>query len=200
ALDRMALCAFGRLLSLADSFDRSPRGRLRELARHQVVAQVALGDVYHRALGAQRLHVRQQNRFWHGLAVVVAAFAARAVVATALVDVRQQCELTRALDSARDLHLMAAAGAGDAPGADLALLRDEPAQGRHVLVVDLLDLVAAVLAGLAPPAARASLLVATADGLAATACLGHQKPPTPRRGACSRELRLIAFNGPGCAG
>src|SRR5512133_3739941 len=58
-------------------------------------------------------------------------------------DVRQQRELTRALDSARELALMAAARSRDPPRADLAALGDEPAQRRNVLVVDLVDLVAA---------------------------------------------------------
>src|SRR5207245_1958446 len=72
-------------------------------------------------------------------------------------------------------HLVAAAGAGDAARADLALLRDEPAQRGDVLVVDLLDLVAAVLAGLAPPAPEPALLVAPAWRLAAPPGLGHQR-------------------------
>src|SRR5436190_3892082 len=74
---------------------------------------------------------------------------------------------------------MAPASAGDAPRADLALLGDELAQRRDVLVVDLLDLVAAVLAGLAPPAARPALPVTAAKRLAAPACLGHQRPIPP---------------------
>src|SRR6478672_3706246 len=102
------------------------------------------------------------------IAVAVAAFAARSVLATALVHVRQQRELARALDGPRDLHLVAPARAGDPSRADLALLGDELAQRGDVLVVDLVDLVAAVLAGLAP-----------ADRLAASARLCHQR--TPRR-------------------
>ena len=58
------------------------------------------------------------------------------------------------LTRGRDLALVAAARAGDAPRADLAALGDEAAQRRGVLVVDLLDLVLAVRAGLAPPASR----------------------------------------------
>ena len=52
-----------------------------------------------------------------------------------------------------------------------------------VLVVDLLDLVAAVLARLAPAAAGSALLVAPAHRLAASACLGHQRPPRVRPAA-----------------
>ena len=116
----------------------------------------------------------------HGRIIPIAAiapFAARAVLATALVHVRQQRQLTRALDGASDLHLMAPARAGDPARADLALLRDELAQRDDILVVDLVDLVAAVLTGLAPSAADPTLLVAPANRLAATACLGHQRTP-----------------------
>jgi hypothetical protein len=65
---------------------------------------------------------------------------------------------SRALDSARELALMAAARSRDPPRADLAALGDEPAQRRNVLVVDLVDLVAAVRAGLAPTRGRSVLL------------------------------------------
>src|SRR5258708_37675298 len=97
------------------------------------------------------------------VAVAGAALAARPVLAATLVHIRQQRELARALDGPRDLHLMAPARAGDPPRADLALLGDELAQRRDVLVVDLIDLVAAVLAGLAPAAADAALLFPPAD-------------------------------------
>src|ERR1700704_4496233 len=83
------------------------------------------------------------------LTVAVAAVAPRTVLAPTLVDVGQQRELASALDGARDLHLVAPAGARDPARANLALLRDELAQRGDILVVDLLDLVAAVLAGLA---------------------------------------------------
>jgi hypothetical protein len=80
------------------------------------------------------------------LAFAVAAVAPRTVLAPALVDVGQQRQLAGALDGARDLHLVAPAGARDPARADLALLGDELAQRGDVLVVDLLDLVAAELA------------------------------------------------------
>src|SRR5262249_44796552 len=129
------------------------------------------------------------------LAFAVAAFApSAAVLAAALVDVGQQRELARALDRAGDLDLVAAAGAGDAARADLALLGDELAQGRDVLVVDLLDLVAALLARLAPPAPRTALLVAPAHRLAASACLGHQRTG-PRLRRCSGEWADVAGKG-----
>src|SRR6185312_2591849 len=114
------------------------------------------------------------------VAVAVAAVAPRAVLATALVDVGQQRELTGALDRARDLHLVAPARAGDPARADLALLGDELAQRGDVLVVDLLDLVAAVLTGLAPAAADPALLVAPANRLATSARLCHQRAPRAR--------------------
>jgi hypothetical protein len=61
---------------------------------------------------------------------------------------------------ARDLALMAAARSRDPPRADLAALGDEPAQRRNVLVVDPVDLVTAVRAGLAPTRGRSVLPVA----------------------------------------
>src|SRR6516225_10406624 len=81
----------------------------------------------------------------------LAAFPA---LVRALGDVRQQRKLARALDSARDLALMPAARSRDPARADLAALGDEPAQRRNVLVVDPVDLVPAVRAGLAPTRGR----------------------------------------------
>ena len=118
-------------------FDRALRRRLGQLARDQVVAQVALGDVDDAALLAERARrpagVSLQASRALPVAVAVAAFTApaRAVVAAALVDVRQQRELTGALDRTGDLDLVAPAGAGDPPRADLALLGDELAQRRR---------------------------------------------------------------------
>src|SRR5262249_32621694 len=118
-------------------------------------------------------------------AFAVAAFApAAAVLAAALVDVGQQGQLARALYRARDLHLVAAARARDPARPDLALLRHELPQRRAVLVVDLLDLVPAVLARLAPSAPGTALLVAPAYRLAASARLGHQRTG-PRARRCS---------------
>src|SRR5882724_4428307 len=65
-------------------------------------------------------------------------------------DVRQERHLTCALDGDGYLPLVPTARAGDAPGADLAPLRDVPAQLVHVLVVDLVDLVLAEEARLPP--------------------------------------------------
>src|SRR5438270_1527576 len=178
AFGRVALRALFCRLALADRFDRAARRRLGELARQEVIAQVALRYVDDGALLAEVLDLLEEYRFGHrrlslAVAVAVAAFAPRAVVAPALVDVRQQRELASALDSARDLDLVTAARAGDPPRADLALLGDELAQRRDVLVVDLLDFVAAVLARLSPAARRTALLVAAPNRLAAPARLRH---------------------------
>ena len=119
-----------------DRFDRAPRGRLGELARNQVVAQVALRDVDHRC-PARRAARRPCRSIASGIAtrlpvaVAVAAVAPGAVVAAALVHVGQQRQLARALDGARDLDLVAPARARDPPRADLALLGDELAQRRR---------------------------------------------------------------------
>ena len=86
----------------------------------------------------------------------------------AIETVRQR-QLACALDRPRDLHLVAPAGARDAARADLALLGDELAQRGDVLVVDLLDFVAAVLTGLAPPAAGPPAPLAPAGRLASSA-------------------------------
>src|ERR1019366_8626456 len=107
----------------------------------------------------------------------VAAVTPGAVVAAPLVHVGQQRQLASALDRASDLHLVAPARPGDPPRAALALLGDELPQRRYVLVVDLLFLVAPVLARLAPAAAGGALLVSPANRLAATACFGHQRSP-----------------------
>src|SRR4051812_37154980 len=112
------------------------------------------------------------------VAVAVAVTVATPAAATLAldrqgVDVGQQGELAGALDRARQLDLVAPAGAGDPPGADLALLRDVLAQGRDVLVVDLLDLVPAERAGLAPAAAGSAPLVTSPGRLAAVSLLGQ---------------------------
>src|SRR6476646_4829689 len=56
---------------------------------------------------------------------------------------RDHRDPARALDGGRDLHLVPAAGAGDAAAADLALLGDVAAQLGDVLVVDLRDVILA---------------------------------------------------------
>src|SRR5205809_7684482 len=76
------------------------------------------------------------------------AIAARSAVG----HVREKAELAGSFDGARKLGLMAAAGPGDPGGADLAFVADRPPQRADVLVVDDVDLLATVGAGLAPSA------------------------------------------------
>src|SRR3954463_13140377 len=120
------------------------------------------------------------SRIASGIALALLAIAAvPATAPTALgallagiADVGQQRDLSRPLDRLGELVLVATAGTADPAGADLAALGHEAAQGRDVLVVDLLDLVLAVRAGLAPAGTGAALLVAPPCGLG-SACFGH---------------------------
>src|SRR5829696_1804953 len=96
------------------------------------------------------------------VAVVAPRAAALVAVLAVVADVRQQRDLARPLDRRGDLVLVPAAGARDAARADLAAVRHVLAQRRDVLVVDLIDLVAAVAAGLAAPGAGPALLVTPA--------------------------------------
>jgi hypothetical protein len=87
------------------------------------------------------------------VAVAVAAIAisaATAVLAPALRHVWQQRELASTLHGASNLALVAAARAGDPARANLAAIGNEPPQSGNILVVNLLDLVTAVRARLAP--------------------------------------------------
>src|SRR5262249_4337934 len=79
-------------------------------------------------------------------------------------------ELTRPLHRSGDLVLVPPAGSGDAARTDLAAIRDELPERVDVLVVDELDLVAAVLAGLAAPAAGSALAITPARRPAALLC------------------------------
>src|SRR3954447_5178504 len=106
--------------------------------------------------------------------VAIAAAAATDALGGGLGGVGQQGQLAGALDGGRDLVLVPAAGARDAARADLAALGHEAPQARDVLVVDELDLVLAVRAGLAAPAAGTALLVSATRRLrCALALLGH---------------------------
>src|SRR3954452_18199740 len=93
---------------------------------------------------------------------------------TAVRDVREQPDLPGSLDRACQLRLMATAGAGDPGRADLALVADRPPERPHVLVVDDVDLLAAVRARLAPPTGGA-WLAAPRSPFACTSAslLGH---------------------------
>ena len=70
---------------------------------------------------------------------------------------------------------MATAGSGDPARADLAPIRDELPERRDVLVVDEGDLVLAVLAGLAAPAAGTAFAITPARRPAALLC--HVRKP-----------------------
>lgn len=61
---------------------------------------------------------------------------------------RKQSDGSCSLDGQIDLALMFRAGAGNAAGQDLASFRNEMAKGRHVLVIQGVDLVDAALADL----------------------------------------------------
>src|SRR5436305_2940922 len=69
----------------------------------------------------------------------------------------EQAQFAGPLYRLRQLALVAAAGAGDARGADLPLLAHRAAERREVLVVDHVDLVPAELAWLAPASAGRAL-------------------------------------------
>src|SRR5918994_3273249 len=96
------------------------------------------------------------------VAVVAPRAAALVAVFAVVADVGQQRDLAGPLHRRGDLVLVAAARAGDAPGADLPPVRHVLLEGREVLVVDLVDLVAAIAAGLAAARAGAALLVTPA--------------------------------------
>src|SRR3954471_5866520 len=110
------------------------------------------------------------------VAVATSAATVLAVPAGRLGHVWQQRQLAGALDGRRDLVLVAPARPGDAPGADLPAVGDELPQGRDVLVVDELDLVAAERARLAPAGAASRDLLPPARRRPA-ALLGHWLEP-----------------------
>jgi hypothetical protein len=85
-------------------------------------------------------------------------------ISLTLADVGQQRELAGALDGQRELLLVLPGEAGDAAGPGLAAVRDEAAQQAEVLVVDLLDRDARVLA-------RATAIGQSTASAAAGGCL-----------------------------
>src|SRR2546429_9873038 len=93
----------------------------------------------------------------------------------ALGYVRKESEFPGALYGLGQLALVAAAGSGDARGADLPLLAHRPAKRGEVLVVDNVDLVPAELARLSAGAAGRSpaSLPPAAGGLLAATLLCH---------------------------
>src|SRR4051794_39551619 len=149
-LPRRSLGSLDAMLRLGD---RARRRRLGELAGDEVVAKVARRDVDHVAALAERLDGLEQDGLCHGLA---------------LGDVGEEPELTRALDRSRELRLMPAACARDASRADLALLAHVPPERAELLVVHVLDLVAAERARLSPPTRRGASPVSPARRPATT--------------------------------
>src|SRR5436189_72417 len=113
--------------------------------------------------------------------------AVRALL-TALGDVRQERHLTRPLDRDCDLPLVAPAGAGDPPRADLPFLRDVAAKLVRVLPVDLLDLHPAEPAVLLPD--RSGGGTAASALLLPVFLLSHQRSPADWLGLSGRENQV----------
>src|SRR5688572_16578258 len=84
---------------------------------------------------------------------------------TSVRHVRNERDLTRALDGGLQLALVHRAGSGDAARQDLAALRNERTDQLHVLVVDVVDLVRAELADLAATEHRTPLSLLLVAGL-----------------------------------
>src|SRR5262249_55005349 len=124
-----------RLDALQLGHARGCRG-LGEPPRQQEVPRVAAGDGDHVPAQPELLDVLEEDDVH------------------LLRDVREQRHLPRALHGSRDLELVPPAGARDAARADLALLRDVAPELGRVLVVDLVHLVAAEVAALAPATGR----------------------------------------------
>ena len=103
--------------------------------------------------------------------------------------IRDERELTRALDGRLQLPLVHGARAGDAPRQNLPALRHEGTKQLDIFVVDVVDLVCAEFADLAPPEQRASLalflvarflvFVAAAPAAAAAQFTTFIAPPNP---------------------
>src|SRR5207302_258711 len=105
-------------------------------------------------------------------------------------DVWEQTELPRALHRARQLALVTAAAAGHAGRTDLALLRELAADATEVLVVDDVDLVPAIRAGLAPACAGRSALFTSGPATSAATAAGAGGLPTALL-ACHLLIHLI---------
>lgn len=67
---------------------------------------------------------------------------------SSVADIRQQCYVTRTLDSDGQLALMLCAGAGNSSRKDLRALGDVLSQACYILVIDLVDVIGAELADL----------------------------------------------------
>src|SRR5215217_3543455 len=96
------------------------------------------------------------------VAVVAAPATALVALLAVVADIWQQRDLARPLHRRGDLVLVAAAGTGDPPRADLAAVGHVLAERADVLEVDLVDLVAAEPAGLPAAGPGPALLVSPA--------------------------------------
>src|SRR5581483_5692562 len=131
------------------------------------------------------------------IAVAVAISASPAGTAGRVGHVGQQGELAGPLHRPGHLALMAPARAGDPTRADLAALRDEPAQHRDVLVVDLLDLVPAIGTRLTARGSLCALPIAPADRPSTLLC--HAGSPARLLSDLSLE-RDVVVGHPGSHG
>src|SRR5262249_23040513 len=128
--------------------------------------------------------------------------------------VRQQRDRPRALDRRLELALVQRAGARDAPRQDLAALGDEALQQLDVLPVDVLELLRAELADLAPadeeflarpalavPPLRVAAARASRTGSHSHDC-GLLSAPTPSWAPGSAALVAVpaSAGGAGCEG
>src|SRR5271157_1211201 len=125
----------------ADFVEPAGVGHFGQTLGQKVVAGVAGRHVGEVALYAHAFDVFEQNDLHDGLLAV---------------SVRQESHFAGALDGHRDLALMTAAGAGYATRADLAFFGDEALEDRVGLVVDVLDLLYAVVAVAAARLAQGS--------------------------------------------
>src|ERR1700751_4295991 len=132
------------------------------------------------------------------LAPISAVAPAAAALLGPFRDVRQQRHLTGTLDRRCHLHLVPAAGTGDAAAADLALLGDVAAQLVDVLVVDLRDVLLAEEAVAASDRPRRAagplallLLLSPLSGHASprTGCRRLLQPGSRRSPAAPRPAR-----------
>src|SRR5207302_1265918 len=135
----------------------------RQLPRQEVVAGVTVRHLHHFTPAPDVINVLSENDFhkvvlfsWNAEAAgpaekIIPASAARSAF-NLVGHIRNQGNLTRALDRRLQFALVHRAGAGDASRQNLAPFRHERSDQLHVLVVDVIDLVRAELADL--PAAE----------------------------------------------
>ena len=93
---------------------------------------------------------------------------------------RQQGDVARLLDGARQPPLMGGADAGEAPGHDLASLGDKLLQQAYIAIVDGVDLLDTELANLLAPKELASAAAGAAGASTRRASAGTEGPgPEP---------------------